>query len=341
MSPFQRFMAELRRRHVPQTAAVYAVAAWAAIQFADVVAPNLGWPPWVVPAVIIAAAIGFPVVIALSWLLEWGPEGIHRTPPEEGSGDAAAAAPARGRPVEPRGSYAPWATALGVLAVGISAALVVAALRTGSGDAGGDEPDPDRPQTRFERRQGLEGGAPRPPIPPALVSPGFADSLARSTADSVLRALDEEGLGRLDIGALTEMAQRIGESAGRFATGGPVEILEPETWRYGAPQPVHPGDTLRIRGIVRAEQGVTAVEVDGRVVARDLAAPAELPFEAAIVAGGREGRAGMTGFRRVRLVVRVEGGDSLARGFSYTIVPREGDEGDPDDQGAGGGTDGA
>lgn len=337
MSPFQRFMAELRRRHVPQTAAVYAVAAWAAIQFADVVAPNLGWPPWVVPAVIIATAIGFPVVIALSWLLEWGPEGIHRTAPEEEPGEAGTGPPARGRPVEPRGSYAPWATALGVLAVGISAALVVAALRTGSAGVEGDDPDADRAQTRFDRRQGIEGGAPRPPVPPALVRPGFADSLARSAGDSVLRALGEDGLGQLDIGALTEMAQRIGESAGRFATGGPVEILEPETWRYGAPQPVHPGDTIRIRGIVRAEQGVTAVEVDGRVVARDRGSPAELAFEAAVVAGARDGRPGPTGFRRVRLVVRVEGGDSLARGFSYTIVPREGDEGGP---GGGGGTDG-
>ena len=36
-SPFQRFISELRRRHVPQTAAIYLVAAWAAIEFSDVV----------------------------------------------------------------------------------------------------------------------------------------------------------------------------------------------------------------------------------------------------------------------------------------------------------------
>lgn len=65
-SPFQRFVHELRRRHVPQTAAVYLVAAWAAIQFADVVVPNLeGLPQWVVTAVIVAAGVGFPVILIM------------------------------------------------------------------------------------------------------------------------------------------------------------------------------------------------------------------------------------------------------------------------------------
>lgn len=56
-SPFQRVISELRRRHVPQTAAVYLAAAWAAIEFADAVVPNLNGPQWVVTAVIVAALV--------------------------------------------------------------------------------------------------------------------------------------------------------------------------------------------------------------------------------------------------------------------------------------------
>ena len=305
-SPFQRFMAELRRRHVPQTVAVYAVAAWAAIQFADVVVPNVGWPQWVVTATIIAAGVGLPVVLALAWFLEWGPEGVHRTP------DAPAEAPegGRGRPVEPRSSYAPWAVAVGVLAVGISATLIIAALRS-DGDPGAQGGEESR--TRSARRQDARGH-PVAPVPPRIVSPGFADSIGRFASDSILRSLDSEGFE--GIGPLIEMARRIGESGGRAAAGGPVEILEPETWRYGAPQPVHPGDTVFIQGVARAEGGVEAVELDGRVIARRRGEGEELPFETTWVIG--QGR----GFRKATLVVRPREGEPLERSFAVTIVPR-------------------
>ena len=297
-------MAELRRRHVPQTVAVYAVAAWAAIQFADVVVPNLGWPQWVVMATIVAAGAGLPVVLGLAWFLEWGPEGVHRTP------DAPVEAPegGRGTPIQPRPSYAPWAVAVGVLAVGLSATLIVAALRA----PGPVTADDDGARTRSERRQDARG-VPMAPIPPGIASPGFADSIGRLASDSVLRSFDRDLEG---IGPLIDMARRIGERGGRAATGGPVEILEPETWRYGAPQPVHPGDTLVVRGVARAEGGLAAVELDGRVIARGSGTDAELPFRTTWVVG--EGR----GFRRVTLVVRPREGEPLGRSFSVTIVPR-------------------
>lgn len=328
MSPFQRFLAELRRRHVPQTVAVYAVAAWAAIQFADVVVPNLGWPQGVVTAVIIAAGVGFPIVVALAWFLEWGPEGIHRTPDEaetEGAGagaagPAGAARPGRGRPVEPRSSYAPWMAAVGVLSVGIAAALVVVALSDG-GDLGGPAGEAESdPRTRSERRQGARD-APVPPIPPGIASPEFADSLRRTATDSVMRALGEggiEGLEGLDLGPIIEMATRIGESASRAAASGPVEIIEPEPWRFGAPHPAHAGDTITVQGIARAGQGVVAVEVDGRVVAESDDGAVELPFRARVPVGS----AGAGGTRTVEVVVRVAGAEPLARAFTLAVVPR-------------------
>lgn len=294
---------------MPQTGAVYAVAAWAAIQFADVVVPNLGWPQWVVTAVIIAAGVGFPVVLALSWLLEWGPEGIHRTP-EPGE----EAAGARGTPVEPASSYGPWAVALGVLAVGISGALIVAALQRG-GDATEAAAEPD-PPTRFDRRQAAREGL-VPPVPPSILSPGFYDSLSDVVNDSVLRELRDAGVEDVDLRELTDMAARIGQAAGRAATGGPVEIHAPEAWRYGAPQPVHPGDTVGVRGVARSDAGVVAVELDGRAVARAPRAVPELPFNAEWVVP--EG----SGFRQVRLVVRVAEGEPFARDFRVTLIPRD------------------
>ena len=305
MSPFQRFMAELRRRHVPQTAAVYMVAAWAAIQFADVVVPNLGWPQGVVTAVIIAAAVGFPVMLALTWFLEWGPDGIHRAHDAE--------SPEPGEPGEPGTgtappSYAPWGVALGVLAVGIAGALVVAAVR---GDDGtviqGDEGAP----TRFDRRQaGRE--APIPPATPQLLNRDYLDSVIRMAQDSTWLQVGE-GLTELDA---VELARRFGEAAGRTGADGPVEIMAPLAWSVGAPEPVRPGDTLRIVGIARAAGGVAAVEVEGRVVARSGDGEPELPFEARWVAPRG------TGFRELLIVVRPVEGDPVTRPFRVSLVPR-------------------
>ena len=299
-------MAELRRRHVPQTVAVYAVAAWAAIQFADVVVPNLGWPQWVVTATIIAAGVGLPVVLALAWFLEWGPEGVHRTPtaPEAAPGGG------RGTPVEPRSSYAPWAVAVGVLAVGISVTLIVAALRSGgdAGLAGGEET-----RTRSERRQDARD-VPMAPIPPGISSPGFVDSISRFASDSILQSLGSDGFE--DLEPLIDMARRIGESRGRAATGGPLEITQPETWRFGAPQPMRPGDTLVIEGVARAAGGVEAVELEGRVIARGRGVQAELPFRTTWVAG--PGR----GFRQLTLLIRPQEGEPLVRPFAVTLLPR-------------------
>ncbi len=147
-SPVQRFIHELRRRHVPQTAAIYLVAGWAAIQFADVVAPNLGWPQGVVTAVIIAAAVGFPAVLVLAWFFDLGPEGIHRTGDEPartgpGSPSAPGTAAAGGR------SGAPWVAAVAILVVAIGSAVAMALLLSGNG---GEEAPRHRLRLRPVRR---------------------------------------------------------------------------------------------------------------------------------------------------------------------------------------------
>jgi len=71
-------LARARRRGVLRVAASYAVIAWLLLQIADVVFEPLGVPGWVMTALIVAAALGFPVAIALAWFFEIDDEGIHR-----------------------------------------------------------------------------------------------------------------------------------------------------------------------------------------------------------------------------------------------------------------------
>jgi TolB-like protein len=74
----------LRERGVVRVAVSYAVIAWLLLQIADVVLDPLGAPPWVMIALIIAAAAGFPIAVALAWFLEIGEHGIELDTAAEG-----------------------------------------------------------------------------------------------------------------------------------------------------------------------------------------------------------------------------------------------------------------
>ena len=71
------WMSQLRERGVLRVAASYAVIAWLTLQIASVVLEPLGAPKWVMTALIIAAAVGFPIAIALAWFLEIGEHGVQ------------------------------------------------------------------------------------------------------------------------------------------------------------------------------------------------------------------------------------------------------------------------
>src|SRR5678815_3556374 len=72
------FVSELRRRQVFQTAAWYGGLAWLAVEVADTVFPRFGLPDWSVRAVIVGAALGFPVALALAWSFDLSALGIRR-----------------------------------------------------------------------------------------------------------------------------------------------------------------------------------------------------------------------------------------------------------------------
>lgn len=74
------FFTELKRRKVFRVAVVYAATAFAVLQGADVLLPNLGVPEWVMPFLSAVVVLGFPIAIVLAWALELRPDGsIHRT----------------------------------------------------------------------------------------------------------------------------------------------------------------------------------------------------------------------------------------------------------------------
>ena len=69
---------ELRRRNVIRVGIAYLVAAWVLLQFADLVLENIGAPEWVMQALMLVLALGFPLVLLFAWAFELTPEGIKR-----------------------------------------------------------------------------------------------------------------------------------------------------------------------------------------------------------------------------------------------------------------------
>jgi len=75
---YTAFFSELKRRNVYKVAVAYAVVAWLLIQVATQVFPFFELPNWAVQVVVLAAVIGFPVALVLSWAFELTPQGIKR-----------------------------------------------------------------------------------------------------------------------------------------------------------------------------------------------------------------------------------------------------------------------
>lgn len=70
--------AELKRRNVLRAAAFYAASAWLLVQVATQVFPFFHIAEWVVRWIVIAAVIGFPLLLAFAWFYEITPEGLKR-----------------------------------------------------------------------------------------------------------------------------------------------------------------------------------------------------------------------------------------------------------------------
>jgi len=77
---------ELKRRKVFRVAVVYAATAFAVLQGADILLPNLGVPDWAMRFLVALLVLGFPIALVLAWALELKPDGgIQRTEGREAS----------------------------------------------------------------------------------------------------------------------------------------------------------------------------------------------------------------------------------------------------------------
>jgi TolB-like protein len=123
---YQRFFAELKRRHVFRVAAVYGATSFVVIQAADVIFPRIPLPEWTVSLVVWLALLGFPVALVLSWAYDRTPEGVRATVAADTAElDAIASQPARRR--WPAG----LAALVGIALLGLGAWWTLA--RTGPG----------------------------------------------------------------------------------------------------------------------------------------------------------------------------------------------------------------
>ncbi|OLC49547.1 MAG: hypothetical protein AUH82_00290 [Chloroflexi bacterium 13_1_40CM_4_65_13] len=74
-------IAELKRRRVFRALVGYAIVAFAVLQVIEPVMHGLRLPDWTLSFVVVALAIGFPVVLALAWVFDVTAGGIERTLP--------------------------------------------------------------------------------------------------------------------------------------------------------------------------------------------------------------------------------------------------------------------
>jgi tetratricopeptide (TPR) repeat protein len=77
---FGDLLAELRRRHVFRVMIGYGVAAFAVLQVTEPIMHGADLPAWVLKAVLVALALGFPVAVVLAWAYDLTAQGVKRTP---------------------------------------------------------------------------------------------------------------------------------------------------------------------------------------------------------------------------------------------------------------------
>ncbi|MFC1661830.1 hypothetical protein ACFL3S_10335 [Gemmatimonadota bacterium] len=95
---YQAWLAELKRRRVFKTTAVFGGVAFVAMQAADFLVPALRLPEWVSTAIALLCILGFPVVLLVAWFFDFSVGGWVRTgPPGEGELEAIVSEPRRRR----------------------------------------------------------------------------------------------------------------------------------------------------------------------------------------------------------------------------------------------------
>jgi TolB-like protein/Tfp pilus assembly protein PilF len=75
---FAKFVAELKRRNVFRTAALYAVAGWLVLQVGEVTFDPLHFPGWAMTLLVVVVIVGFPIVLVLAWFFDITRQGFRK-----------------------------------------------------------------------------------------------------------------------------------------------------------------------------------------------------------------------------------------------------------------------
>lgn len=134
------FFAELRRRRVFRTLALYILAAWGLMQVADVLLPALGLPESSIRYLLLASIAGLPVALIFGWLFDITGGGIQRTVSVAGL-EAAEPEPLRGVDYLLLGALA---LVLSLILYGVMGGVV-------------DIPLPDDPTSMAQDRERVDG----------------------------------------------------------------------------------------------------------------------------------------------------------------------------------------
>ena len=76
---FERFWKELKRRKVFGVVTTYAATAYIIIEVTNNLVEPLSLPAWIAKLVILLLGAGLPVVVILSWIFDFTPQGIKKT----------------------------------------------------------------------------------------------------------------------------------------------------------------------------------------------------------------------------------------------------------------------
>ncbi len=79
MPDLSQLISELGRRNVFRTGAAYLVVTWLLVQIADILLGAFSAPLWLLRAIVIVLAIGFPIAVILAWVYDITSQGVKRS----------------------------------------------------------------------------------------------------------------------------------------------------------------------------------------------------------------------------------------------------------------------
>lgn len=204
-------LAELKRRKVFRVAIVYAATAFAVLQGAEILLPNLGVPEWPMRFLVAVVLLGFPLAVVLAWALEIKPDGgIQRI-------EANDAAPGETPPLLGRRTLI-VSGLLVVLGIGLSAGWLLkpGALQPAKPAAVAESGAPDTPAKAPARGIGVLPFANLSPDPDNAFFAGgvHEEVLARLSLIPELRVISRTSMEKIagDGLEVSEIGRRLGVS---------------------------------------------------------------------------------------------------------------------------------